>query len=118
MLKIFLVVIIGLLLGVGGFFIGRYTSPPPTPYFVDEKHKEEGKWLKIPVVDPWKGKVVRGQPQGEVVGTLYIKTEGEYIDFHFIHKDDICQYGGEMAWEALARAMKGKGPLISTKVDK
>ena len=104
---------------MGGWSLAvREHERPKSPYLVDKDHKTEDKWLKIPVVDPWKGKSIKGEPQGEVVGHLYIKTEGEYIEVQFVHTGDSCRYGGDMAWEALGRAMSGRGPMFVTNVPK
>lgn len=102
---------------IAGYYVAIWDRPV-SPYLVDKEHKAEDKWLKIPVVDPWRGKVVKGQPQGEIVGHLYIKTTGEYTEVQFVHAGDTCRYSGDMAWEALGRAMAGKGPMLNTTVNK
>jgi len=101
----------------GSFFVlGMKIYEPSSPFYTPK----ENFLIKVEVVNPWGGPVGKYGMEGEIVGHLYVaKRERSDHPYHvyFIHKGDTCKYGGDLAWESVARAVKGKGPMLTLKIE-
>jgi len=105
-----------LLVGICIGFVIRDSQNAKHPFYKDDAHLPEDKWLKVPV-RKW---AAGSNGDGDIVGHLFIQTkvDSDRVNTHFIHQGDTCQYSGVIGWESLNRALNDKGPLFGLQIVK